>query len=326
MMHRELLTQSMPMQPLSTLVLLLTCSPLAAQFFAPDLMLDRRMTRVTWIGLSGEQSLAIDYGQPSWRPGHDKFMQGKEATYARLGKDDWTTLTSNVDLHFGDKKVPRGRWHLAAHRDEKQNWSLTLSAADKLDAAGVGAGATIAVKPDLEVPMRLEQTEKATDLLDIRLSSRKDKENVTLTISWGKYRLSGNLVADFDLRKPEGAPEFTKADPKKTITTDSGLQYEQVRAGVGPFPKPTDKVTVHYIGWLADGTTFDSSYQRGEPITFPLNAVVKGWTEGLQLMQPGAVFRLTIPPALGYGENGAGDVIPPNATLVFTVALLAIGD
>lgn len=317
----------MTTQTLHPLLVLLTCSPLAAQFFAPDQLLDRRQTRVTWIGLSGEQSVAIDYGRPSWRPGHDKFMAGKEAAYARLGMDDWTTLRSNVDLHFGDRRVPRGRWHLGAHRDDKQLWTLTLTAADKLDAAGVGAGSTLDVKPDLEVPMRLEQTETPVDLLDIRLASNKEKaskENVTLLISWGKYRLRGDLVADFDQTKPAGAPEFTAADPKKTKTTDSGLQYEQLRAGVGPFPKPTDKVTVHYVGWLADGTQFDSSYQRGEPATFPLNVVVKGWTEGLQLMQPGAVFRLTLPPALAYGDRGAGNVIPPNATLVFTVSLLSI--
>ena len=153
-----------------------------------------------------------------------------------------------------------------------------------------------------------------------------DKNNVTLSIAWGKYRTRLDLEADFDRRQPAGAPEFTAANPAKTITTESGLQYEQLRAGTGPFPKPTDKVTVHYIGWLADGTPFDSSYQRGEPTSFPLSAVIKGWTEGLQRMQPGAVFRLTIPPALAYGERGAGAVVPPNATLVFTVTLLGIGD
>ena len=317
----------MPKPPLRALFLLLTCSPLTAQFFAPDQLLERRQTRLTWIGLSGHQGLGIDYSQPQWRPEHERFMQGKAATYARLGKDEWTTLQSTVDLQFGDKKVPRGRWYLGAHRDEKQNWTLTLTSADKLDLAGVSAGSTMDVKPDLELPMRFETTEKASELLDIRLTSSKEGQaSVTLSIAWGKYRLSTGLVAGFDLRKAPGAPEFTKADPKRTITTESGLQYEQVRAGAGPFPKPTDKVTVHYTGWLADGTPFDSSYQRGEPTTFPLSAVIKGWTEALQLMQPGAVYRLTIPPQLAYGESGASGVIPPNATLVFTVSLLAIVD
>ncbi len=110
----------------------------------------------------------------------------------------------------------------------------------------------------------------------------------------------------------------------KLVTTASGLQYEAIRAGVGPFPKPTDEVTVHYSGWLTDGTPFDSSYVRGEPTTFPLQHVVKGFAEGLQLMQPGATFQLTIPPELGYGARGAGDSVPPNSTLVFHVTLLEI--
>ena len=310
---------------LAGLFLLSTTCSLTAQYFVPDQLSARQMTRVTWLGASGEQSIAIEYGQPKWGENHEKFMQGQAAQLARLGKDAWTTLQSGVDLTFGNTKVPRGRWYLGAHRDEKQNWTLTLMAVDKIDLAGFGAGATISIKPELEVPMRLERTEQAAELLDIKLSSNKQgKENVTLSITWGKYRLCGDLVADFDARKSEGAPEFALSAPDKLITTESGLQYEQLRAGVGEFPGPTDTVTVHYCGWLTDGTQFDSSYRGGEPTKFPLNLVVKGFGEGLRLMQPGAIFRLTIPADLAYGAAGAGGVVPPNSTLVFTVTLLAI--
>jgi len=312
-------------KPLACLVLLSTTCSLTAQYFVPDQSFARRMTRVTWLGESGEQSIAIDYGQPKWGETHEKFMQGQAAQYARLGNGAWTTLQSSVDLAFGKTKVPRGRWYLGAHRDEKQDWSLTLMAVDKIDIAGFGAGATISIKPDLEVPMRLERTEQAVELLDIRLSSNKQgKENVTVSMTWGKYRLRADLVADFDARKHKGAPEFALSAPDKVITTESGLQYEQLRAGVGEFPGPTDKVTVHYCGWLTDGTQFDSSYRRGEPTTFPMDQIVKGFREGLQLMQPGAIFRLTIPAVLAYGAAGAGDVIPPDSTLLFTVTLLGI--
>jgi FKBP-type peptidyl-prolyl cis-trans isomerase len=111
---------------------------------------------------------------------------------------------------------------------------------------------------------------------------------------------------------------------KGVTTTASGLQIETLVAGTGETPKATDKVKVHYTGTLIDGTKFDSSIDRGEPITFPLNGVIKGWGEGLQLMKVGGKARLVIPPSLGYGAEGAGQAIPPNATLVFEVQLISI--
>jgi FKBP-type peptidyl-prolyl cis-trans isomerase len=120
---------------------------------------------------------------------------------------------------------------------------------------------------------------------------------------------------------------FLAENAKKAnvVTTASGLQYEVITAGTGSVsPKATDTVTVHYKGTTIDGAEFDSSYSRGEPASFPLNRVIAGWTEGLQLMTEGATYRFYIPSGLAYGEQGAGRAIGPNATLIFDVELIKI--
>jgi FKBP-type peptidyl-prolyl cis-trans isomerase FkpA len=108
------------------------------------------------------------------------------------------------------------------------------------------------------------------------------------------------------------------------VTTASGLQYQVFTEGSGATPKATDNVTVHYKGTTIDGKEFDSSYSRGEPATFPLNRVIAGWTEGVQLMKEGAKYRFFIPSNLAYGERGAGRDIGPNAALIFDVELIKI--
>ncbi len=107
-------------------------------------------------------------------------------------------------------------------------------------------------------------------------------------------------------------------------TTASGLQYKVLKQGEGRKPKATDVVKVNYRGTLTDGTVFDSSYEQNEPVTFPLNQVIPGWTEGVQLMPVGSKYQLFVPGKLGYGENGAPPAIGPNATLIFEVELLGI--
>jgi len=115
-------------------------------------------------------------------------------------------------------------------------------------------------------------------------------------------------------------------DKEGVIVRPSGLQYMVLREGSGAKPTITDSVTVHYRGTLIDGSEFDSSYARGEPSTFALNGVIRGWTEGLQLMSVGSKYRLFVPSALGYGPDGKGDKIGPAATLIFDVELLAINN
>lgn len=120
--------------------------------------------------------------------------------------------------------------------------------------------------------------------------------------------------------------EFLAANKHKAGITElpSGLQYEVLTEGTGPKPTERDKVMCHYHGTLTDGTIFDSSVQRGQPATFPLNMVIKGWTEGVQLMGVGSKWRFFIPSNLGYGDRQVGPTIGPNSTLIFEVELLEI--
>ncbi|HZY19792.1 MAG TPA: FKBP-type peptidyl-prolyl cis-trans isomerase [Ramlibacter sp.] len=119
------------------------------------------------------------------------------------------------------------------------------------------------------------------------------------------------------------APSPAPAQPAP-VTTASGLVYQSLKEGSGASPAANDVVRVHYRGMFQDGREFDSSYKRGEPTEFPLNRVIPCWTEGVQKMKPGGKARLTCPPAIAYGERGAGGVIPPNATLNFEIELLSV--
>lgn len=114
------------------------------------------------------------------------------------------------------------------------------------------------------------------------------------------------------------------AQPAAPVTTKTGLVYQSITEGSGASPAASDTVKVHYKGTFPDGREFDSSYKRGEPTEFPLNRVIPCWTEGVQKMKPGGKARLTCPAAIAYGERGAGNVIPPNATLHFEIELLAV--
>ncbi|MBR5674031.1 MAG: FKBP-type peptidyl-prolyl cis-trans isomerase [Muribaculaceae bacterium] len=144
-----------------------------------------------------------------------------------------------------------------------------------------------------------------------------DTENTTDTVA--DY---GTEIKDNKTIGREFLEENAKND--SVIQTESGLQYMVLKEGTGAKPGPTDEVTVHYTGKLINGTVFDSSVERGEPATFPLNKVIPGWTEGLQLMSEGAKYRLFIPSELAYGEKGAGQQILPNSTLIFDVELIKV--
>lgn len=131
--------------------------------------------------------------------------------------------------------------------------------------------------------------------------------------------------ADKQKNKMEGELFLQKnAERENVITLESGLQYEVMKEGTGAIPTASDKVSVHYEGTLIDGTVFDSSVQRGQPASFPVTGVIKGWVEALQLMPVGSKWKLFIPSELAYGDRGAGGQIGPNAALIFEVELLGI--
>ena len=150
-----------------------------------------------------------------------------------------------------------------------------------------------------------------TEQMDMQSASQY-VESVVARLKYGETKAEGEKFLE-ENKLREGVKE-----------TESGLQYEVIKQGKGPKPTAESTVKVHYEGTLIDGTVFDSSYQRGEPIEFPLNGVIKGWTEGLQLMPVGSIYKLYIPYELGYGERGAGQSIPPYSTLIFKVELLDI--
>ncbi|MEY4483560.1 MAG: hypothetical protein RL693_1012 [Verrucomicrobiota bacterium] len=158
-----------------------------------------------------------------------------------------------------------------------------------------------------------------------QLTPEQQKEALAILQKEMSEKIAAKMKADGEKAKQQ-SEEFLAANKTKdgVKILPSGLQYKVLTEGKGKQPKLTDKVTVHYRGTLVDGKEFDSSYKRGEPATFPVNEVIKGWTEALPLMKEGAKWELFVPASLAYGDQGAGRDIPPNSTLVFEVELIGV--
>lgn len=214
--------------------------------------------------------------------------------------------------------------------------SLPVSAADQAPLKDKKERTSYSLGLDLGSRLKAQEVEIDPDIFEKGLrdafsgaqpAMTEDEVKETLT------ELQKDLVAKQHQRhkelsegnKKEG-DAFLEANKKKegVKALPSGLQYKVIAEGKGKSPKDTDMVTVHYQGMLIDGTEFDSSHKRGEPATFPVKGVIKGWTEALQLMKEGSKWQIFIPSELAYGERGAGNVIGPNAVLIFDVELISV--
>lgn len=192
---------------------------------------------------------------------------------------------------------------------EKFSYSIGLSVASNLIGSGIktidAEAFNMAIEDAYEGQMPKISADEANQIIQEYISRVQDKEKDE-NLNAGKAYLEEN---------------------KKNLHVEelpSGMQFEVMVQGDGELPSASDNVKCHYHGTLVDGTVFDSSVQRGEPAQFPVNGVIQGWQEALQLMPVGSKWKLFIPPHLAYGENGAGGVIGPNATLIFEVELLEI--
>ena len=194
-------------------------------------------------------------------------------------------------------------------------------------ALGLGIGQQLAQMgaSDLNIDDFADAIKDVINDNELKVSHKDAQTIVQKYFRQQEERINAQRAEQGKAAKAEGEKFLAENGKKEGIVTlPSGLQYEVIREGNGKKPKATDQVRCHYEGTLINGQVFDSSYQRNEPAVFPLNQVIPGWTEGLQLMQEGAKYRFYIPYILAYGESGAGASIPPFATLIFDVELLEV--
>jgi FKBP-type peptidyl-prolyl cis-trans isomerase len=198
---------------------------------------------------------------------------------------------------------------------EKLSYALGMDLGGQLKARGIDVDTAVFAKAFVDAfsggKTLLTDTEAKATIADLQK---------TLAI---KQAAEAKVVGDKNKAAGEAFLAANKAK-EGVVSLPSGLQYKILKEGTGPKPTAADKVTCHYRGTLIDGKEFDSSYKRGEPATFPVGGVIKGWTEVLQLMPVGSKWQVFIPGSLGYGERGAGPDIGPNATLIFEIELVAI--
>lgn len=216
------------------------------------------------------------------------------------------------------------------HHHENQNNNFNISTMTdqqkKSYTIGVDLGKNFKdLGLDLDLNTLLEGFKDAYTSGNVKLTD-EELQTVMRAISTEiKANQEAKMAEASKAQKEEGLKFLAENKKNKDVVeTASGLQYKVITMGTGVKPTATDQVKVHYKGTLLDGTVFDSSYDRNEPITFPLNGVIPGWTEGVQLMPVGSKFIFYIPSHLGYGDRGAGQQIQPGATLIFEVELLDV--
>jgi len=235
-----------------------------------------------------------------------KFNKKKEMKFKFI-----STITVVTVLSFASCDAPVEEKAPISMDNEvdKVSYSLGISVGENVKQQGFN---------DLNVDALAQAMKDVMNGAETQLNTQE--ANQTLQAYFGKLRESQDAI----LRKP--GDDFLASNGQKEgiVTTESGLQYEIITEGTGEKPGPESKVTTHYHGTTLDGNVFDSSVDRGEPIQFPVNGVIKGWTEALQLMPVGSKWRLFIPSDLAYGPRGSGEKIPPHAALIFEVELISI--
>ncbi|RUO32595.1 FKBP-type peptidyl-prolyl cis-trans isomerase [Aliidiomarina soli] len=216
---------------------------------------------------------------------------------------------------------------------ESQQATVELETEEQRQAYALGASIGLYVEENLrqqeEAEIELDKDLVITAFNEsVRGEGRMDQEtaeDIVIELQQQVMRQRQEVVGGRALREGQQYLE-ENAQREGVEVTESGLQYEVVREGEGERPAAEDVVEVHYEGTLVNGDVFDSSYERGEPAVFPLNRVIPGWTEGVQLMREGAHYRFVIPAELAYGDRDVGGAIPPNSTLIFEVELVSIVD
>ncbi len=210
----------------------------------------------------------------------------------------------------------------AGNQTDSISYTIGLDMASNFKKMGVEINPDVFSKgfkdgiTEAEPALSEEEMQKAKDAFQ---KERQEKQKAMMAEQQKK-------MAEQAAKNKEEGEKFLAENKEKegVVTTASGLQYIVLKEGKGEKPKAADTVTVNYKGTLLDGTEFDSSYKRGKPASFPLNGVIEGWTEGLQLMSPGAQYRFFIPSDMAYGKRGGGKAIGPDATLIFEVELLEV--
>jgi FKBP-type peptidyl-prolyl cis-trans isomerase len=194
-------------------------------------------------------------------------------------------------------------------------------------AFGMAIASMIGLPSNLQLDYNamMEGFSDFTEARETRLTPEQAQEKVSAAMTKIQSQMDETAWVEGEKSREEGDAFLAENGAKSGVTTTaSGLQYEVIAEGSGNKPAATDTVQVQYEGTLINGTVFDSSYQRGAPAEFPLNGVIPGWTEGIQLMSEGSTYRFVIPSNLAYGPNSPSPAIPPNSTLIFKVELLSI--